>query len=34
MIRCSVCSATRRDVTLWRQIVDLAKDVVCCWPNA
>jgi hypothetical protein len=33
-IRCSRCGATRRQVSLWGQIVAIATDLVCCWGGA
>lgn len=31
-ITCSECHEDRRAVTLWKQIVALDPDTVCCWP--
>lgn len=32
-IRCVHCHGSRRDVSLWAQIVDLGRPVVCCDGN-
>lgn len=32
-ITCTACHETRRAVTLWRQIVALDPETVCCWPT-
>lgn len=32
-IHCTRCGETRRTVSLWSQIIDLGRPVVCCWPD-